>query len=330
MENAISARALLLFSGSLDSQLAACLLREAGIGVHGLVFTSPFFDGTTALEAAQALDLPLTEIDFTSRMVRTLQSYPTLDEPSAHVGLACHTAMIRDAAERMEEFGCSFLATGEVLNQRTPMQTREAFDDIENGAPFAGWIVRPLSGSLLPETQPERNGWINRASFLDLSGPGRQAQVDCAAQFGLAVPPESAGPAGRLADPLLAARLKDLRAHEGLEGQRALALLGVGRHFRLGPVTKLILGESERERSELQSQAELYELLIEPRDSRGPLGLLPLIAPEDQVRTAAALCARCAGAPAGQAAVIRIRSSRGARHVEVPAASDRQVELLEI
>ncbi len=330
MEENGSAKALLLFSGSLDSQLAACLLRRAGIAIEAVVFTNPFFDGSAALEAAQALDLPLTEIDFTARMVKALQNDAMLDETPADICVACHNAMIREAAERMSDFQCDFIATGEVLNQRTPMQTQEAFEDIETASPLAGWIVRPLSARLLPETLPEKEQWLDRNALLDIAGPGRKQQIEQAALLGLAIPKENGGPTGRLIDPVFAARLRDLRAHEGLQGQRALGLLGIGRHFRLGPVTKLIVGRDENENVALQGQAELYELLIEMGDAPGPVGLLPIIATEDQVRLAASICARYGDVPAGKTSKVRVRSSRGAREVSVVPADEKQVELLRI
>ena len=48
-------RALSLFSGGLDSQLAVCLLREQGVTVQGLAFRSLFFDARKAERAAARL-----------------------------------------------------------------------------------------------------------------------------------------------------------------------------------------------------------------------------------------------------------------------------------
>ena len=62
MDSNRSVRALLLLSGGLDSQVAACLLRDQGIDVQGVVFTSPFFDGRPALEAARNLDIPVEQV----------------------------------------------------------------------------------------------------------------------------------------------------------------------------------------------------------------------------------------------------------------------------
>jgi hypothetical protein len=330
MHDGDSVKALVLFSGGLDSQLAVCLLRNAGVAVQAIAFTSPFFDGTLALEAAQGMDVPLEEVDFTTRMVRALQDGPTFDESSDDISVACQGAMIRYAAELMQDLGCDFLATGDVLDQRVPIQSREIFDDIDAQCERSGWVLRPLSARRLPETFPEQKGWVDREKLLDLEGAGRKVQLELATQYALSNLPEPGVHTSRLSDPSLAVRLRDLRAHEGLEGRRALALLRSGRHFRLGPVTKLIVGRNEQENLDLQGQVELYELVLQVRDATGAVGVLPIIAPEDQVRTAAAVCARYSDLPQDEKAIVRIRSSRGTRTVEVMPAPEDQLDLLRI
>ena len=49
-------RALVLFSGGLDSVLAVELLRRCGLEVTGMTFTSPFFGSAAAEEAAAIID----------------------------------------------------------------------------------------------------------------------------------------------------------------------------------------------------------------------------------------------------------------------------------
>ena len=52
-------RGLGLFSGGLDSMLAALVLRQQDIEVTGLVFVTPFFDAVQAEKSAAAIGLPL-------------------------------------------------------------------------------------------------------------------------------------------------------------------------------------------------------------------------------------------------------------------------------
>lgn len=319
-------RALVLLSGGLDSQLAVCLLREQGIPVHAITFASPFFGRDAARAAARALNLPMETVDFTATLVGILESNSVMDDVTCDPSLSCHTAMARMAAEVLDDTGCDFLATGEVLGQRTSTQSMEGLQAVAEGCGAGDLLLRPLSAGLLPPTQPEREGWVDRSRLLMLEGGSQDAQQRLANHYGLRMYPDTPG-SSRLADPVLRVRLQDLRAHEGLRGKRALGLLRIGRHFRLGPATKLVMGRNESENAELEGNAELYDLVLKLEDVHGPTGLLPLVATEDQVELAATICARYSDAEPGAATRVRVRSSQGARVMTVRAQTPEEVDL---
>ena len=54
-DSIVKARGLALLSGGLDSQLAVCVLREAGAEMEGVTFATPFFSPDAARKAAAAL-----------------------------------------------------------------------------------------------------------------------------------------------------------------------------------------------------------------------------------------------------------------------------------
>ena len=316
-------RAIMLMSGSLDSQIAACMLREQGIDIQSVVFASPFFAAEPARAASDHLGIPLQEIDFTARLVEVFEKCSALDDVTSNLCVESHAAMLRFAAERMGEFDCRFVGTGEVLNQRPATQSAEALRYIQDCAVQADCIVRPLSARLLPQTLPEREGWIDRDLLLDIEGDQRDRQQDLAAKYGLAVSPDSTV-SFPLTDPAFGDRVKDLRAHEGLGGKRALSLLRIGRHFRLGPVTKLVIGQSDKENAELEGLAELYDLVLTVEDIPGPTGLLPIVATDDQIRLAASICAGYSDVAPDGVAPVRVRSTRESHRIEVhPAPLDR-------
>jgi tRNA U34 2-thiouridine synthase MnmA/TrmU len=58
-------KALLVFSGGLDSLLAAQVIRAQGIDVLGLFFETPFFSSEKAKQSAAEIHLPLRIIDLT-------------------------------------------------------------------------------------------------------------------------------------------------------------------------------------------------------------------------------------------------------------------------
>jgi len=322
-------RAVTLLSGGLDSQLAVCLLSEQGIAVHGIVFESPFFDSTAARRAACNLDIPLQVVEFSTDIVSILENPQHGFGKCMNPCIDCHARMLRRAGEFMEDNGYHFLATGEVLNERPMSQNRHSLGIVASESGYADRVLRPLSAGLLSPTEPERLGWVDRSRLLSLEGRGRKRQLQLAEKYGLRDVPTPAGGC-RLTEPNFSRRLKDLKEHEGLNGVRSLALLRLGRHFRLADDLKLVVGRHEKDNAAIEGQAELYDLVLKLETVRGPTGLLPITATEQQVNLGAAVCARYGDCPPGLPVDVRIRSSRGTRRVMVEPATPAQVDALRL
>ena len=60
-------KALSVFSGGLDSILAAETIRRLGIEVLAVFFETPFFSASKAIETAGAVDLPIKIKDITQQ-----------------------------------------------------------------------------------------------------------------------------------------------------------------------------------------------------------------------------------------------------------------------
>ncbi len=75
----------------------------------------------------------------------------------------CRMMMYDEAKKHMDEIGADFIITGEVLHQRPMSQNSNALSIIEKGTETEGKVLRPLSARLLPLTNPENNGLINRS-----------------------------------------------------------------------------------------------------------------------------------------------------------------------
>jgi hypothetical protein len=324
-------QALMLLSGGLDSLLAACVLLDQGVDLTPVVFTGPWCVPERAHAAADLLDLPLREIDFTPSLVRVFERAGAMDDPVANLALEVHAQMLRDALGELVAADCQFVATGDILDQCPATQGTEAMQWIAEAVDGSDRVVRPLSARLLPPSTPERLGWLVRDALGTLQGPDCPEREAMAAGFGIDRPPVPSA-RHRLDDPAFALRLQDLRAHEGLRGagRRALRLLTLGRHFRLGPVTKLVVGRDELENQELQRTAELYDLVFQVEDIPGPTGLLPIIATDDQIRTAASICARFSEVADDGVAPVRVRSPRESRHLEVEPIPREQLALLQV
>ena len=271
------ARGLCLMSGGLDSQLAVCILREAGAEVEGVVFATPFFSPDNAKKAAAALNVKLHVIDFTAEEIALIENPPHGFGGAMNPCIDCHAKMIARAGEVMNELGCDFVATGEVLNQRPMSQNRQSLGVVEKCSGLKGRLVRPLCALLLEPTIPEQEGRLDRSKLLGLSGRRREPQMQLAAKFGLVDYPSPAGGC-KLTEKGYGRRLKDLLEHEGLRERRLVELLNIARRFRLPDGTGVILGRDVRENCELAAKFAPTDTLVAPVSVPGPTALLPAVA----------------------------------------------------
>ena len=267
------AKGLSLLSGGLDSQLAVCVLREAGAYMEGVTFETPFFSADNARKAAKALDLPLTVVDFTADEIALLENPPHGFGGAMNPCIDCHTTMIRRAGEIMRERGFDFVSTGEVVNQRPMSQNRQSLGVVERGCGLAGLLVRPLSAQLLEPTKPELEGLIDRTKLLAIQGRQRQMQMELAAKFGLKDYPSPAGGC-LLTEKGYGRRLKDLMDHEGLGDLRLVRMLKAGRRFRLPGGASVILGRDSSDNARLESARAAGEVLVAPVSVPGPTALV--------------------------------------------------------
>lgn len=329
MDNTERVGALSLLSGGLDSQLAVCVLRSQGVNVHAVTFDSPFFNIAPARAAAGRLNIHLHVLNFSADIILLVKNPKHGHGSCLNPCIDCHARMLRRAGELMEEIGFDFLSTGEVLDERPMSQNRQSLAIVAKESGYGKLVVRPLSAQLLPETKPEQMGWIDRSRMLSLRGRGRKPQLELAEKFGLKDFPSPAGGC-LLTEPNFCKRLEDLKDHEGLNGVRSINMLRVGRHFRLRPDLKIIVGRNEGDNVVLEGNAELYDLVLKVEDIPGPTGLIPHTAGEEDLKLGAAICARYSDAPDGTAVAVRIRSARDVRRIEVIPADRESVERLRI
>ncbi len=278
--------------------LAAAVLREQGIDVHGITFITPFYGAEQARESAAHLGLPLLEVDFTEKFL------PLIYEPPRGFGryhnpcLDCHILMLREAGAMMEKFGGDFLFTGEVLGQRPMSQHKGALALVARESGYGELIVRPLSARLLPPTKPEILGWVDRERLLDISGRGRKRQIALAKQYGITKYPSPAGGC-LLTDPGYSARLKELLRHAERVARQDLELLKWGRHFRLPGGRKAIVGRTHKENEALAALTATGDLVCKVKNYPGPTVLIPGGAGNEEAEMAAALAAAYSDAPEG-------------------------------
>jgi len=301
--------------------LAVCVLRDQGIEVHGITFESPFFSAATPRASAAQLNLPLTVKDFTHDITELVENPPHGFGSGMNPCIDCHTRMFKRAGEHMTANGYHFLCTGEVLNERPMSQNRRSLDIVAQGSGYAPLILRPLSAQHLPETQPEQSGWVDRTRLLNLEGRSRKRQMELAAHYGIKHYPTPAGGC-LLTDPGYSKRLKELKAHEGLD-LRLVTLLRTGRHFRLPGNIRVIAGRNQKDNELLTAAAGPEDAVLKTDGIAGPIVLVMNSADEQTLQTAAAICARYSDLPAGQSCTVLVTRNGITRQMEHIEPADR-------
>ena len=317
------ARGLSLLSGGLDSQLAVCVLREAGAEMEGVTFATPFFSPDAARKAAAALGVKLHVIDFTDDEIALVKAPPHGFGGAMNPCIDCHAKMIARAGELMAALGFDFVATGEVLNQRPMSQNRQSLGVVEKCSGLKGRLIRPLSALLLEPTIPEQEGRIDRTKLLGLSGRRREPQFELAQKYGLVDYPSPAGGC-KLTEKGFGRRLKDLMTHEGLDDRRLVELLNIARRYRLPGGTGVILGRDAHENKMLREAPREGELLLSPVSVPGPTALIPKLAAAEDLQLALKLvCAFSRYDRFEGEIVVRIDRVSSIRDVPVPRPYDR-------
>jgi tRNA U34 2-thiouridine synthase MnmA/TrmU len=317
-------KAIGLLSGGLDSTLAVKLMVDQGIEVIAVKFTSPFCQCDSggcchAAEQASRMGIPLKTFakgdDYLEVVRHPKHGWGSGMNPC----IDCRIFMLKKTVAYMEEIGASFLFTGEVLGQRPMSQHRRALDLIERESGLVNRILRPLSAQLLPPTEAEINGWVDREKLLAVNGRSRKPQIALAQELGVTDYPCPAGGC-LLTDKSFAARLRDLFAHSGDVVMRDVRLLKYGRHFRIG-AAKVICGRDSADNKVLrqlrQPDEELYDLV----DVRGPTVLLLGEPTPEAVKLAVDVATAHAGVEAGDVAVRRV--TRSSSETVVAQRADR-------
>ena len=242
----------------------------------------------------------------------------------------CHTLMFRLAGEMMPEGNFDFLFSGEVLGQRPMSQNKQSLHYVAKHSGHKGYILRPLSAKNLPETVPEKEGLVDRGQLLDIAGRGRKRQIELAQEFRI---PEYPAPAGGclLTDKNYSIRLREIFEHQATCSEADLHLLRYGRHFRLNPENKLIVGRTENDNEEiLKHRDPAKDVVIDVKDYASPIGLVHHAAPDNAVLLAASICTGYSKAPKLSPVDVVIKTGKKQKVIQVIAIQPGDVRKLMI
>lgn len=284
-------RALAMVSGGLDSILAAKLIKDQGIDVIGICFKSYFFNEENALRMTAQIGIPLKVVDFRK------EHFLMVKDPKHGYGknlnpcIDCHAMMMRYCGDLLEELEADFIITGEVLNQRPMSQNKAALNTVKNESGIGAKILRPLCAKVLPETQMEIDGLVDREKLLGISGRSRKEQMALAEKWGIVDYPSPAGGC-KLTDPNYSDRLKELLSHNKNPEEREMNLLRVGRHFRVTAEAKVISTRTKEEADIIKSLLGPEDTIVLVRDFNGSMVVIVGQATDEVVRYAAKVAIR--------------------------------------
>jgi len=323
-------KAIVLLSGGLDSRLALKLMQRQGVELHVLHFGSVFYSGEDpqsgspgALKFAAECGVPVTVQDITDEQLLLVKEAPHGRGSGMNPCIDCRIVQLRRARALMQEVGASFIVTGEVVGQRPMSQRRGLLEIIERAAGVTGLVVRPLCARAIEPSTPEKEGWVDREKMMDFAGRGRQRQIKLAEELGVTDYPAPAGGC-RLTEPNFAARVRELLEHEGLSVPD-VKLLALGRHFRLGPRARLVVGRKETENAGIEKLARPDDYLLEARDVAGPLSLARGEFSDERLYLAARITARYSDAKAEPQVVVDVRGRATRQLTVVPVTDDDTV-----
>jgi tRNA-uridine 2-sulfurtransferase len=265
-------RALGIFSGGLDSMLSCLVLRRAGVEVEAVTFSTPFFGPERALRSARHIGVTLRVAEVGAAHLELVKDPPHGYGSNLNPCIDCHAFMFRQAGQILQAEGFDFLFSGEVLGQRPMSQNKQALALVAKLSGCGERILRPLCAQNLPATAMETSGLVDRARLGAFSGRSRKPQMALAAELGVTDYPAPAGGC-LLTEPGFSHRLKDLWQHDPGAGVEQVELLKHGRHLRLSPLAKLVVGRNQADNQALEQAAPPGALRLRALGAPGPLGL---------------------------------------------------------
>ncbi len=319
-------KAVALISNGLDSLLAAKIVKEQGIKVKGVYFTTPFIAGTSPAT---------TQIGIAAKHIHLGQEYIEMVKKAEHgygSGLNpcvdCKILMLEKAWEYAQETGADFLVTGDVLGQRPMSQHKQALELIEKEAGLGGKILRPLSAKLLPPTEAEEEGWVNRNDMLALQGRGRTEQMALAKKYKINKYETPAGGCP-LTEKEYSRKVEDLFDNKQKVTERDIEFLKIGRHFRAGE-WKIIVGRNKEENGKLLALKETEDIAMDAAGIPSPTTLVLNNPSEDVIKTAARLTARYSDAEDGDGVVVSYGKAGFRNDIRVRPLEEEKIEQLRI
>jgi hypothetical protein len=218
----------------------------------------------------------------------------------------CRIYLLKKAKEYMLESGADFVFTGEVLGQRPMSQRRDTLRVIERESGLEGLLLRPLSARHFEPTLPEKEGWVDRNQLLAIEGRSRSVQMKMADDLDVKNYPCPAG--GCLLTELsFVPKIRDVFDHSDELVMRDFRLLKTGRHFRIGPLSKAVMGRNEPDNDQLERARQPDEAALTWLDGNTPVVIIVGSQDEELLELSAKILLRYTKAEVGSECRMELR-----------------------
>ena len=291
--------------------LAAKVVMNQGIHVEGINFYTGFcVEGHThairqkdqdrekrnnALWVAETLGIKLHIIDVIEEYKDVLLNPKHGYGQHMNPCLDCKIFMVNKALAWawMEENQFDFIITGEVIGQRPKSQRKETMPLIATESGAEDRLLRPLCAQHLPDTLPEREGWVARDKLFAFNGRNRKPQIELAEELGFESWSQPSGGCCFLADKYYSDKLGDMWRSRGKRAYELddIMLLKVGRHIRPKPNFKLIISREAGENHYLEGYRNQF-ISLDPISHNGALTLIDGDVDAEDLELAAKIVAR--------------------------------------
>jgi hypothetical protein len=203
-------------------------------------------------------------------------------------------------------------------------QNPEALRTVEKTSGYEGLILRPLSARLLPETEVEISGLVDRSRLLDIQGRSRKSQMALAEKLGIVEFP-SPGGGCLLTDPGFSVRLKELFTRNPDATALDIERLKVGRHFRSPGGTKIVVGRHQADNEILTGLVGSGDFSLRVNDYPGPLTMVEESATGEDLHLAASITVRYSKASEKKKADVDVKGPDGREETITVAPADDEV-----
>ncbi|MCP4576250.1 MAG: tRNA 4-thiouridine(8) synthase ThiI [Deltaproteobacteria bacterium] len=298
-------KAICVFSGGLDSMLAAELIRAQDIDVLALFFETPFFKADRAMVSAKSMNLPFKVVDITKRHLEVVKHPKHGYGGNMNPCIDCHALMFRIAGEMLESEDAAFIFSGEVMGQRPMSQNKKALALVAEESGLNELLLRPLSAKCLSPTLPEKEGWVKRENLKGFQGRSRKPQMSMATDLEINNYPAPAGGC-LLTERGFSRRLKDLLTSKAEVIVPQLEILKLGRHFRLNDHVKIVVGRNKRENEKLKALAVKEDIILNTVSVPGPAVLMSGDLLNDSIEQAVQITLSYSDAQEGEIQDVRV------------------------